>query len=67
MRHRSPMPLFAAKYPTGIGIALVAAVLFGVSMPLAKLLVAAIPPVLLAGLLYAGSGVGLGLWLGIRR
>ena len=48
-------------------MALVAAVLFGVSTPLAKLLVADIAPGLLAGLLYAGSGVGLGLWLGICR
>jgi drug/metabolite transporter (DMT)-like permease len=58
---------FTARFPTGIGIALVAAVLFGVSTPLAKLLVADIAPVLLAGLLYAGSGAGLGIWLGIRR
>lgn len=35
------------------------------STPLVKSLVAGIPPVLLAGLLYAGYG--LGLWLLIRR
>lgn len=42
-------------------LALLAAVLFGVSTPLAKLLVDEMPPLLLAGLLYLGSGLGLGL------
>ena len=51
----------------GVGPALLAAVLFGASTPLAKLLLADIPPVLLAGLLYAGSGLGLGAWLLLRR
>lgn len=40
-------------------LALVAAVLFGLSAPAAKLLVGAVDPWLLAGLLYLGSGVGL--------
>jgi len=53
--------------PPGIGPALLAAFLFGASTPLAKLLVADTPPILLAGLLYAGSGTGLGLWLLLRR
>lgn len=47
--------------------ALAAALLFGASTPLAKLLVGAMPPVMLAGLLYLGSGLGLGallLWRG---
>lgn len=57
----------SARFPAGIGTALLAAFLFGVSTPLAKLLVTDIPPVLLAGLLYAGSGIGLTLWIGIRR
>ena len=39
--------------------ALGAALLFGASTPFAKTLVGAVPPVLLAGLLYAGSGIGL--------
>jgi drug/metabolite transporter (DMT)-like permease len=51
----------------GIGPALLAAVLFGASTPLAKLLLNDIAPVLLAGLLYAGSGLGLGAWLLARR
>ena len=41
--------------------ALVAAALFGVSTPFAKLLTVDMPPVLLAGLLYLGSGLGLTL------
>jgi drug/metabolite transporter (DMT)-like permease len=40
-------------------LALLAAALFGASTPLAKLLVGGIDPWLLAGLLYAGSGIGL--------
>lgn len=51
----------------GIASALLAAALFGASTPLAKLLVGAVPPVLLAGLLYLGSGVGLLAWWSWRR
>jgi len=40
--------------------------LFGASTPISKLLVGEIPPLMLAGLLYAGSGLGLGLWLALR-
>ena len=48
----------------GIRLALLAALLFGVSTPLAKALLAEITPQILAGLLYLGSGVGLTLvWL----
>ena len=47
--------------------ALAAALLFGASTPLAKLLVGNVPPLLLAGLLYLGSGLGLGLVLLVRR
>lgn len=39
--------------------ALLAAALFGASTPFAKLLAGSLSPVLLAGLLYLGSGVGL--------
>jgi drug/metabolite transporter (DMT)-like permease len=39
--------------------ALTAALLFGASAPLAKLLLGGIEPILLAGLLYLGSGLGL--------
>jgi drug/metabolite transporter (DMT)-like permease len=44
---------------TGVWEALLAAVLFGASTPLAKLLVGQVSPLLLAGLLYLGSGLGL--------
>lgn len=47
--------------------ALLAALLFGASTPLAKLLGGAMAPLLLAGLLYVGSGLGLGVLLLIRR
>jgi drug/metabolite transporter (DMT)-like permease len=48
---------------TGALLALLAAASFGLSAPLAKLLVAQAPPVLLAGLLYVGTGLGLSLLL----
>lgn len=47
--------------------ALAAALLFGASTPLAKLLVGDVPALLLAGLLYLGSGLGLGTLLVLRR
>jgi drug/metabolite transporter (DMT)-like permease len=50
-----------------IAYALLSAALFGASTPLAKLLVGAMAPLALAGLLYLGSGIGLGTWLLLRR
>ncbi|MEJ2061453.1 MAG: EamA family transporter [Gammaproteobacteria bacterium] len=47
----------------GIVMALLAAALFGVSTPAAKLLLGQVPPLALAGLLYLGSGLGLSVWL----
>lgn len=41
--------------------ALVAAALFGASTPIAKLLIGELSPVLLGGLLYLGSGIGLAI------
>lgn len=56
---------------SGVGFALGAALLFGLAAPLAKVLVGRAHPVLLAGLLYLGSGAGLALWrwagLGLRE
>lgn len=46
--------------------ALLAALLFGASTPFAKLLVGNEAPVMLAGLLYLGSGIGLTLIRSIR-
>ena len=49
----------AKRLPTGVGAAIGAAALFGLSTPVAKLLLGEVPPLLLAGLLYLGSGLGL--------
>jgi drug/metabolite transporter (DMT)-like permease len=54
------------KLDRGILAALGAAALFGLSTPVAKMLVGELPPLLLAGLLYTGSGVGLGILLAAR-
>jgi drug/metabolite transporter (DMT)-like permease len=51
----------------GVPAALGAAVLFGAGTPLAKGLLAAVDPWLLAGLLYLGSGLGLGLYRRLRK
>ncbi len=50
----------------GAWLALTAALLFGLSAPAAKALLPGISPQLLAGLLYAGSGVGLAIVSGVR-
>ena len=50
-----------------IGLAIASACLFGASTPFAKALVSEIHPLLLAGLLYLGSGVGLAALLILRR
>ncbi|MHB8812530.1 MAG: DMT family transporter [Steroidobacteraceae bacterium] len=47
-------------FPSAITAALAAALLFGASTPLAKQLLRDTSPMLLAGLLYLGSGIGLG-------
>ena len=51
----------------GIAYALVSAALFGASTPFAKRLVGDVPPLMLAGLLYLGSGCGLSVMLGLRK
>lgn len=76
--NRNGLALFARQYDgtmkylhsdqaRSIAQALAAAALFGLSTPLAKFLVGMIPPLLLAGLLYAGSGIGLSLWILLRK
>jgi drug/metabolite transporter (DMT)-like permease len=50
----------------GVACALGAAALFGASTPFAKLLLGETDPVLLAALLYLGSGVGLTAWRLLR-
>jgi drug/metabolite transporter (DMT)-like permease len=54
------------KFDRGIVAALSAAVLFGLSTPIAKTLIGGMSPLLLAGLLYSGSGIGLALVLMVR-
>jgi drug/metabolite transporter (DMT)-like permease len=51
----------------GVRNALLAALLFGASAPLAKFFLHALSPVELAGVLYLGSGIGLALWRWSRR
>lgn len=51
----------------GIFYALFSAILFGGSTPFAKILLTDISPILLAGLLYAGSGLGLFLIILVRK
>jgi drug/metabolite transporter (DMT)-like permease len=55
------------RFPRGAAVALASAVLFGASTPFAKLLVGEMSPVLLAGLLYLGSGAGLALLRVVSR
>lgn len=55
---------------SGIAFALLSALLFGASTPFAKLLLSAVDPWMMAGLLYLGAGLGLGavhLWRGVVR
>lgn len=51
----------------GVPLALGSAALFGAIPPISKLLLLAVHPFMLAGLLYLGAGVGLGIHLVIRR
>ena len=53
--------------PAGILLALVSALLFGLSTPLAKLLLGGAGPWMMAGLLYLGAGLGLALLHFFRR
>ncbi|WP_137844709.1 DMT family transporter [Microbacterium sp. 2FI] len=60
------MRLTSLRNP-GVQAALVAAVLFGAGTPVAKILLDDVSPWMLAGLLYVGSGVGLGVYRAVRR
>jgi drug/metabolite transporter (DMT)-like permease len=61
------MPLHNVLRHPGIRAALGAALLFGAGTPLAKWLLDAVSPWLLAGLLYLGSGLGLTLYRALMR
>lgn len=60
------MRLHSLRNP-GVQAALAAALLFGAGTPIAKLLLDDVSPWMLAGLLYVGSGLGLGAYRLIRR
>jgi drug/metabolite transporter (DMT)-like permease len=51
----------------GVRAALLAALLFGLAAPFGKLLVGEVSPLLLAGLLYLGTGLGLLAWRRLTR
>lgn len=48
-------------------LALTSAGLFGLSTPLSKILLGSVDPTILAGLLYLGAGIGVGLLRRLRR
>ncbi|MEO8804302.1 MAG: EamA family transporter [Rudaea sp.] len=55
-----------SSFSPAIAAAIAAALLFGASTPIVKQLLRDTPPILLAGLLYLGSGIGLGLIRTVR-
>lgn len=55
------------KITGGIALAILAASLYAVNAPFSKLLLAYVPPTLMAGLLYVGAGVGMGVIALVRR
>lgn len=59
--HHSPSYLWP-----GVPLALGSAALFGAVTPLSKLLLPAVHPFMLAGLLYLGAGIGLAIWRLLR-
>ncbi|MHB1294242.1 MAG: DMT family transporter [Anaerolineae bacterium] len=50
-----------SKTPQAVATAVLAAALYGISTPVSKLLLAQMPPVLLAALLYLGAGLGMSM------
>jgi drug/metabolite transporter (DMT)-like permease len=58
--HDEPVTASLAVGRSGVVAALISALLFGVTTPIAKQLLSGTQPFLIAGLLYVGSGVGVG-------
>src|ERR1700760_1226392 len=56
-----PATVPATGGPSGAAMALTSALLFGITTPLAKTFLEDASPLLIAGLLYLGSGLGLSL------
>ena len=50
-----------ASTKIGISLAILAAALYAINSPLSKILLAYMPPTLMAGFLYIGAGVGMGI------
>lgn len=61
------MNLRSSSFSPGVVAALVAALLFGASAPIAKWLLQEISPWVLAGLFYLGSGIGLSIYRLVTR
>src|SRR4029453_4296671 len=57
----------AMRIQSGVSAVLASAALFGAGTPFARALVGGVDPLWLAGLLYAGSGLGLSLLLLLRH
>lgn len=55
-----------SKHNTAILWAILAAALYAISSPLSKILLAQIPPTMMAGLLYLGAGIGMSI-IGLIR
>ena len=51
----------------GIALAILAAALYAINAPFSKLLLAYLPPTLMAGFLYEGAGLGMGLLALVRK
>lgn len=51
----------------GIFLAILAASLYAINAPLSKLLLSYVPSTLMAGLLYLGAGLGMGILFAIRK
>ena len=52
---------------TGIFLAVLAAALYAINAPFSKLLLGYVPPTLMAGLLYVGAGLGMGVIALLRK
>jgi drug/metabolite transporter (DMT)-like permease len=59
-------PVASGGMRTGVASAIGAAALFGASTPFAKLLLGEVSPLVLAAVLYLGSGFGLAAWIAVR-
>ena len=55
------------KQHTGIFLAVLAAALYAVNAPFSKLLLSVMPSTLMAGFLYWGAGLGMGILFLIRK